>query len=343
MAEERDVVVSAFAVPPQATYREIAMPLGLFAEEPEVVGVDPLYGEGASSDAAAFGAAADSYRDQDGFILRRLLRQRLRGITVRRIALVGFSAGNTFVGRVLAGSDAPYVDTVIALDGMYGQKLWNGAWHAPSLAPWVNFGVRAALGAARADGPMMLVSYTHIASHAPDKVGSTRESAEEVTAQVRANSPGAARIGFSLDELVAGPPPPAVTITVNRPLGDGRSVPITRTWDAMPEPGVASRGNYFTLDYGGSNEADHVFQARYVQGALWRAFLVPRWSEPASCPSPLGQDEAGGCVTPGVLAPPSVYQIRPSHNWPAALAGLALGVTGGYLLGHGIEGRRRRA
>jgi len=225
---EADVVISAFAVPPRSSDRAIAMPLGLFTEEPKVVGVDPDYSKGATSDAAAFAQAAENYRDGSGHILPRLLRSRLTGVTVRRICLVGFSAGGTFVSRVLASPDAANVDIVLVLDGMHIQRVPDGSFFSGSYGPWVNFGVRAARGVTDLQGvvgPMMLISHTAI-RQGPDReklVGNTDESAAAVFDMVKANSPDALRLGYDPTLLEAAPPPPSVTISVNRPIAPARA------------------------------------------------------------------------------------------------------------------------
>lgn len=287
--DERDVILSAFAIPPESDYRDIAMPIDLFTEEPIVVGIDPDYSKGAGSDAGGFAQAAENYRDQDGYILRRLLRARLTGVKVRRIALIGFSAGGTFVSKVLGAADAENIDSVMALDAVHLQRGCKTCpFFAQSIGPWASFGVRAARGVtetAGVTGPMLLLSHTAI-RQGPDReeqVGNTNESAAAIYEMVQKNSPDALRIGVDPGLMLAGPPPPPVTISVRRPIAPGQSVPITKTWDVMPEPVIHATGNCWAFDYGGNNEADHIFQARYVQGALWRSFLAPRWNAGLDC------------------------------------------------------------
>lgn len=344
--EQKDVIVSAFAVPPKRADRQIAMPFEDWPDAPEVVGVDADYTKGATSDAAGFAQAAENYRDSDGYILRRLLRQRLADVQVRRIALVGFSAGGTFLSKVLQGPDAEHIDVVVVLDGMHIQKVYGGNFHGPSLSPWANFGVRAARGAIDGMGPLMVVTHTHIKQDAAREalVGNTNDSALAVLNTVVANAPDAPRMGYDPGLLIAPPPPPAVTITVNRPISPAESVPITRTWEAMPEPDIRGKGNFYVLDYGGDNEADHVFQARYVQGAAWRTFVGPRWQAPFACPPT--ESEAGGdtgqCAGAGVFAPPGLYQTSEGSHWAWALAGLAVGTGLGYLAGLAVEPHQER-
>lgn len=340
--DQKDVIISAFAVPPRRSDRAIAMPFEDWDDAPVVLGVDADYSSGASSDAAGFAQAAENYRDQDGYILRRLLRDRLTGVEVRRIALVGFSAGGTFLSKVLQGPDAEHVDVVLVLDGMHIQKLYDGSFFSGSLSPWVDFGVRAARGSADGAGPLMLVTHTHIRQDAGREklVGNTADSAAAVMRMIVPNAPDAVRMGFDPDLLLAAPPPPSVTITVQRPIAPGQSVPISRTWDGMPMPAVSAKGNVFMLDYGGDNEADHVFQARYVQGAAWRTFVGPRWQAPLSCPPT--QAEAAPCVGTGVFAPPGLYQTREAAHWGYALAGLAIGTAIGFKAGLDVWNKPRQ-
>lgn len=341
---DADVVVSAFATPPSSARRAIAQPFDQFDSDVEVVVVDPAPGEG--SEAGRFSAAADQYREGN-FILKRLLRERLRGVRVRRIALVGFSAGCAFVQAVLKSGDADYIDTVIALDGMHIAKLYDGSFAPTVLAPWVDFGVRAAIGGATNTGPLFVNAHTAIRlGQSTEKlVGNTTDSANAVTAQVAANSPGAARIGFNTDELLMPPPPPAVTLTINRPIAPGQSIPITRTWDAMPLPDSIGRGHYYVLDYGGNGEPDHVFIAWYVQGAIWRTFVKPRWAAGVStCVAPMGLGVAHPeCGPEGVLVPDGMYPVPEESHWGWALAGAALGTALGFWAGQGVRPGRRAA
>jgi hypothetical protein len=335
-----DVIVSAFATPPQQSYRALAQDTTLFVHEPLVLGVEPQMEAGEVLASAGFDRTANALQAQDpqGSILRPLLR-RLKGYSIRSVTLIGFSAGNQFVKRVLATPDAEWVDGVICLDGLTVQKLWNGKLHEPDLKIWGDFAVRAAK-----DRRLFVNAHTDIASHSK-QVTSTAEAAEAVMDYVQERVTGTVwNPPFDANNLVAGPPPPSVTITVNRPTAQG-NVPITRTWDEMPMPAITAIGNAWSLSYGGNAEPDHVFISRYVQRAIWKTFLAPRFNAGLFCAgttlpvSGLGQDEepAVACELNRKLVPSGQYPTDPM--WPelaAAGAGLAFGIGVGYWFGRKV-------
>lgn len=335
---EVDCIVSAFATPPQESYRALAQDLSLFHTPPIVIGVEPRMEPGEVLASAGFSRTANALAAQDpgGSILRPLLR-RIKGVTIRSVTLVGFSAGNQFLKRVLAGPDAEWVDGVICLDGLTVQKVYSGALHEPDLKIWGDFAVRAAK-----DQRLFVNAYTNIASHSK-QVTSTYEAAMAVMGYVQQHVGGKppAMSAYDLENLVAGPPPPAVKITVNRPTDKG-SVPITRTWDTMPAPVLFAVGNAWDLAYGGNVEPDHVFIARYAQRAVWKTFLAPRLNQGLACAgasaamSGLGSlgAEAQSCAINRKLVPPDLYETDPM--WPglaAAGVGLAAGIGLGYWVG----------
>lgn len=333
---KRDVIISAFATPPQESHRALAQDMSLFVNEPVVVGVEPQMAAGEILASAGFNRTADSLKAQDpeGSILRPLLKQRAKGIEVRSVTLIGFSAGNQFLKRVLAGPDSEWVDGVICLDGLTVQKLWNGALHEPDLAVWGNFAIKAAN-----DKRLFVNAYTDIASHS-SQVTSTSEAAMAVMSYVQQHvgaKPALAQ-AYDLQNLTAPPPPPAVKITINRPTSSG-SVPITRTWETMPAPVLFGVGNAWDLGYGGNAEPDHVFMSRYAQRAIWKTFLAPRLNEGTFCAgtnvpvSGLGED-AASCSLNRQMIPANVYPTDPA--WTGLLAagsGLATGIALGYMFG----------
>lgn len=300
-----------------------SQPADVFTDAPAVIALAPLREEGEPNDAPGYSRLADQYEDSEGYILRKLIKSRLRGIEVGRICLVAFSAGGTFASRVLAGPDARHLDSVIMLDALHLAKKpapGIGYW-TESTGPWVDFGVRAAR--AEATSPLCIHSVTGIASPSPFWVGSTSESSAEVMRQVRQNSPQAPRIGYPPDLLAFEPPPPAVTVTAGAPR-------VTKTWDQYPVPGVTGIGDCWMLDYGGVTGADHALQPWFVQRNLLRAFLAVRWNDWSCAP---GADDAAACTRRGVLPPPGLYESGESPPWGAAAAGLVLGGFAGWWFG----------
>ena len=141
-------------------------------------------------------------------------------------------------------------------------------------------------------------------------------------------------MAFDPAELTLAPPPPPVTIRALRPT-DGGSVPIVRTWDVMPMPAVTSRGNYFVLDYGGNNEADHIFQSRYVQGAVWRTFVRARWAEGVGGCAMQGLDDR--CQPRGVVVPDGVYDVPEAPAWGWFVGGLVAGFGLAFAAGVSVQ------
>lgn len=337
MVSEVDCIISAYATPPQDSHRALAQDMSLFVNPPVVIGVEPQMQAGELLASAGFNRTADALKAQDpqGSILRPLLR-RLKGYEIRSVTMIGFSAGNQFLKRVLAGPDADWVDGVICLDGLTVQKLWNGKLHEPDLKTWGDFAVRAAT-----DQRLFVNAYTDIASHSK-QVTSTAEAATAVMDYVQEHVSGSVpNPPYNTDELVTGPPPPAVTITVNRPTAGG-SVPITRTWETMPMPSIAAIGNAWSLGYGGNAEPDHVFMSRYAQRAIWRTFLAPRFNAGLFCSGTdypvagLGQ-EGASCALNRKLVPTDLYETdSPLPGLAAAGAGLAVGIGLGYWFGRWV-------
>jgi hypothetical protein len=317
-----DVIISAFATPGGSGKQAIAQPKIGFATAPLVIGVDPIMQSGEGLASPGFARAADQLKRQDasGSILKALLRSRAKGYDVQSVTLVGFSAGNIFLGRVLETADWEWVDSVICLDGMIFQKLWNGAYHMPSVEPWLRFGEQAAL-----NRRLFVNSFTDIASHSA-QVTPTREAGEAMMSMLvdRLGRQAIPNVQTDLAPLTGAPPPPAVKIT---------SQNTTREWETMPLPEIQAIGNAWNLYYGGTGGPDHIFQANYVQGALWHTFLQPRMNSGIHCAMPtagLGA-EVQECSADKVVLPPGT--IPTDSPWPslfAMMGGLALGAAAGY-------------
>lgn len=336
--EGTDVIISAYATPPEQSYRAQAQDVSLFRNAPLIVDVPFQTRAGEWSASAAFDRSADELLSQGSYksILRPLLA-RQRGYTIRSVTLTGFSAGNQFLKRVLrVPGDAALLDGVISLDGMVFNNNWDGSSIIPSeLTPWMNFAQLAAQ-----NQRLFVCSHTHIA--APSKqITSTAEAANALMYAL-ADKVGGERavpnVQIDLAALTAGPPPPTANITGYRDTSSGR-VPITKSWDEMPAPDIGAIGNAWFFDYGGDNEGDHIFQARYAQRAIWHALLAPRLNGDVHCATDLqglGQDDEvpASCAPSKLVLPPGA--IATESPWPtlgAAVAGMVGGVALGYALG----------
>lgn len=342
---ERDVILSAFATgdAPPGFFRigeqdmgsltpVYSQPLDAFEQEPLLVVVPPRIKEGEGTAAPGFARTANKYTDpSDGSVLRRFLRAFVKDVTIRRLCLVGFSAGGTFVSKVLKTPDAQYVDSVIMLDALHLQKKDPVTFRPLSIDPWIAFSERCARGAdaplghdPSLFGPMCIHSHTQIATP-HHTVGSTAESTAAVMDAVfRRLGVGVSPFPEIPFELVAAPPPPTIRIKAGNPRS-------TKVWDAPIVPQALGTGGLWALDYGGRTGPDHALQPWVLQRKIFEAFLAPRWNiglGRACRISGLYDDEPASCGPRGVIVPPGVYSAG-SNAWlvgaVAALAGAAAG------------------
>jgi hypothetical protein len=335
MAAGTDVILSALASPSIQSYRALVQDPTLFREPPLVVDVPFTVRDDEWSASAAFSRTADALLARSGgqSILRPLLAQQ-RGVTIRSVTLIGFSAGNQFLKRVLQiPADAALLDSVISLDGMVFNYNWSGKVVIPSeMTPWLNFAKLAAR-----NERLFVCAHTHIAAPST-QITSTVDAAGALFGALADSVSGSTipNVPLDTDALTAGPPPPTVTTTGRR-----NGMPIVGTWDTMPMPGVMAIGNAWAFDYGGDNEAAHIFAARYVQRAIWQALLAPRLNGDVHCASlqGLGQEDEvpASCAPSKLVLPPGA--ITTESAWPtliAAAGGLAIGTAVGYLVGRSV-------
>lgn len=342
----RDVIVSAFArsdrVVTATDGTEIdlgtfSQPMSEFVEEPAYVDVPFEIRQGEGHYDKAFRRSAAKYREAGGgSVLQGLFADRLSGMEVRRVCLIGFSAGGSFIDAVLSGPDAEMVDTVIMLDALHLMKAWEGApnFIAEQMGPWVNFGVRCARAVEEVDGPMLIFAHTEIATPSP-LVGSTSESIAEISRQVLKNAPGAVRTGYNPDLLLGGPPPPAVS------LGPSTGLPAPEvTFERVPPPSGPMRGNYLAMNFGGRVAAHHAFIPWFVQPGLWRALLVPRWNAGLDCEPPAVSGMGGVgqtfCGPQGIVVPQGTYEIPLVSRWVWGGLGFAMGAAAGVMAGRSV-------
>lgn len=325
-----DVVVTAFAIPPQSDMRALAQPLELCPSGTRIVDV-PYHAymrpEDQGMAAGAFARTADALRRPNGSILEGLFARQLVGFEPKTVTVIGFSAGGVFVERLLKSPDAAWIDTVIVLDGCALDLDYNGRPWDVELDPWVSFAAKAAQ-----DERLMVLAHTHIAPLSR-RVSATKASSEFILRAVedRAPRPRECSIPIDWEALTAGPPPPAVTITAG-PSGSRQ----TKTWERSPLDAVDFYGNFWTLDYGGTGPADHVYVSWYGQRDIWKCWIAPRLHAQVGCRSQLSGLGAGlgGCVENKVFIPAGIFPT--SGLLPqllGTLGGLSIGAGLGYMLG----------
>jgi len=301
-----------------------------------------------------FAREAAMYRAKTGTdsVLAGLLASKAKGVEARRICLVGFSAGGTFVGQVLKSeTDRRMVDVVILLDALMVSKSPAG-FVPQALAPWAQYaaqaifaGIKSERGTGAKDpflGPVFVSTHTNIKQSAALEaiVGNTTASTDAVldaSAKAASELPeyeGGTPKHITTDwkQLVQGFPPDAFPLTI----GPSQGVPgPAKTWNSMPLPNIkAAWGNFYDLDYGGTTAADHVFQAWRVQRAVWQTMLAPRWNAETQSPysvAGLGAFERC-CPGPGGNFVPSGFFPTGAPYWQMALAAAAGFFAGKTLL-----------
>ena len=295
----RDIIISSFAT--SRTWQ----PVSEFEDAPLVIGVEGIGSDSymASFDTAKgprepwggkpFSREIERFKNiGSGSILQGILKDRAAGVEPRRICAVAFSAGNTFLSGLLkSDADASLLDTVLSLDGMTYQIGYGGK--VLDFDHWLRFGKRAC-GLDRMSatgnpylGPLMVVSHTHIVSAAPTQVSSTNAAAEYLFAQINppywaaANAlPKSVLDAEGVKQQQVQDRLRAAMSQIPLPLKiNGGNPPTTKTWASMPWPTTVSYlGNLWSLDWGGQQGPDHIFEAQQIQQALWRSYLIPRWN-----------------------------------------------------------------
>lgn len=374
----RDIIISAFATPPQARARGLAQPTELFKESPHIISLAGIGSDVwmAPTDTqraprepwggTPFSREAAMYREKGGgtdSVLAGLLSSQARGIEPRRICLIGFSAGGTFVGNVLkSATDRKMIDMVILLDALMVSKSPAG-FVPQALAPWAEYGAQALMAGVRSErgtgakdpflGPVFISTHTNIKQSASleAQVGNTTSSTEAVFEasakrlselpeyQEEGGTPKHITTDFS--QLVKGFPADAFPVTIgdkpdkagNRPWATTPGP--TKTWTQMPMPLIKrAYGNFYDFDYGGTVAADHVLQAWHVQRAIWQTLLVPRWNAETRSPysvAGLGSFERC-CPGPGGNFVPAGFYPTGLPWWQmAAVAGVGF-LAGKYMM-----------
>lgn len=369
----RDLIISAFATPSQSNLNAAGLkgwkpadvqPLSHFSDPPLLIGVNKARDPATGAAPPAWGGkgfhwAADRFQAAGGgSILRGLLQQRAASVQPRRIAVVAFSAGNSFLSRLLANpKDAELIDSIITLDGMTYAKLPNGG--VGNFEGWEAF-ARRATGVLQTAGtpndarnpylsPLMVNCHTHIVSNSA-AASSTDEAANKlmwlvdqaywqrakgipkaiIDAQAARQRQVLARLKQSLSDVTP------VTVDCNG----------AKTYSSL-NPGKGYLGNFWSLDFGGQVGSDHCMIAYVAQRAVFDAYLIPRWNSRseavaglgglgateqrvvgpgATWTSPTNATPGGGIVRRDVLSP---SPLAVGAKWAAGLAAAYVAFTWG--------------
>lgn len=337
----RDVIFSAFATPSQSNLNAAGMrdwtprmvqPLDEFDESPLLVNVPKTGAPGQQPEAwggKGFVRTADQARAAgDGSIIQGMLRKYAAGVKPRRIALIGFSAGNSFLARTLQSSvDRDLLDTVISLDGMTYNKSGGKPIMTGNISGWIEFGKKATGTSRMAAGetspyltPLFVIAHTRIEPSPANAavVSSTHKAsdllihtlehqyntlrdqlpASVVQAQGRRQLEVIARLQAALEAV-----PQPVTINCG---GASQTYEWKGTGNAQRGKGglwpwLGYLGNLWNLNFEGVRGPDHCMIAYVAQQAIFRTYLIPRWNSRSDAVAGLGEhpDGIGGDLAPG--------------------------------------------
>ena len=240
---KRDVILTALSCGGKMKCSKEAQK---FEQSPIVINVPGGSSEG-------FIQTAKAYK-QSGSILDKFLLSRLKKTQPRRICLVGFADGATWLTEVLKNSlDHCRIDTVIVLDGVL----------ATGKAGWVDFGQRAANGGPGA--PRLWIA------HSQYKSPNARHSSKSTSAKLFKEAAGKSEES-SLPSYIVSNIQDSITVysKIERPRRKiYHSDTLTR---------VDQRGSLVKLSYDGSKHQDQLYILQYVQPRLWQ-WLAEVWSD----------------------------------------------------------------
>lgn len=251
---QRDVIISALACGGKMSCNKQAAE---FNDPPAIISINSGIGvptgggtvEGFKQTASALRSKTNGRTS----VLQTLFDK--QKIQPRRVALVSFLDGWSFIHEVLKTDDIERIDTIIVLDGL----------NSRSLQPWFKY-----LNDRCMNGPSKLWI---ACSHSPHKTAKSLASGSRL--QKAANSSECS----DLPESILKPD-----------LGDGISIyskdenPKTKifhedTLDDFFNTNSLQGGGFSFLSYLGKSKQDQTYVQQYVQPRLWKR-LTEQWKDP---------------------------------------------------------------
>lgn len=187
---------------------------------------------------------SDAFADPNRFDrMMKTVTKRVGAKSVRRLALVSWSAGFASISKILrVPRYYAMTDTVVLLDSLHSAYTSSGDVDAKMLSPFVRFANDAAHGDAAATNKLMVM--THSAIVPPGYASSTEATRAVLSAiDVLTDEAGSKDVGT----------------------------------EAMRLSYRADAGNLHVRGYRGQGPRDH-FDHLHLVGEVLRNWLVPRWS-----------------------------------------------------------------
>lgn len=238
----QDVIVSSFAC---GGKMKCSKEIEAFSEPPALISVS-----GGSID--GFVETAQSYNKNDS-ILDGFLSAKLKGIVPRRICLVSFSDGWSWISSVLkCKKDIDRIDTIIVVDGIY---TFNKCW--------VDFANKAAKG----NSPKLWLAHC---SRKVDNCVTPKTTNNRIYNAANTNGKGAKIPTYILNVELEKIP---------TTIYSKDEIPRHKLYHEDTLIQAKSKGNLVLLSYDGDKIQDQIYLQQYVQPRLWR-WLREIWTDP---------------------------------------------------------------
>jgi|SRR5690606_14640682 len=238
---EKDVIISVLACGGKMSCRKQAVE---FENPPSIININ-------SSTGASVGTGtAKGFRDlardlkSNGSILAPLFRS--QNIKPRRVCLISYLYGWSFIHEILKTEDYKHIDTIIVLEGL----------NTRSLNPWIRY----------ANNGRLWMAQTEM----PHKIASSKSTAKAITCN------------FINERIVDFP---SVTdVALEKPISIYSKLENPKTKIFQEDPLIKTQSlvtrSVSCLQYKGKQVQDQTYIQQYVQPRLWKA-LKEQWKDPS--------------------------------------------------------------
>ena len=266
---ERDIILTVYACSSKAPCTHWAKEF--FEDEPIVLAVPGSGGTAFRQKAIKWALTGDLFA-----AALKELRRDLKDVTIRKRALVTFSAGWAFADEILkVPEERKRLDAYLLLDGC----------HTKNLRHWAKF-------AALAAKPKKIMIMAH-SSITPPFISSTNSNKQIFLEAKEENNVGQKKElnDIFLPQFIVNAEIPKEGITIS--LGSSGNLPaIKKSWKRDALINFEAHGNLIRLHYQGNDRPDHVYIAWYVSERLWK-WLGELWnSKPSTIDKSLAPDDA---------------------------------------------------
>jgi hypothetical protein len=249
---KRDVIISALACGGKMSCRKQAAE---FKEPPAIISINS--GTGVSTGGGTvkgFRKAAGVYKKNGkGSILDGVLATQ-KTLEPRRIALVSYLDGWSFIHEILKSKDSDRIDTIIVLEGI----------NTRSTEPWKRYAENGRLWLATTESK--------------HKTSSSVTAARDISSEF---APAGKNAGYN--EARDSIPKYITEVILDKSVSiySKEETPKTKMFHEDPLYGKTFLGKLVVLQYRGKQVQDRTYIQQYVQPRLWR-WLRELWKDPTN-------------------------------------------------------------